>query len=65
MDVADWLRKLGFERYEAAFQANDVTAERLPTLTVDDLKGFGITSVGHRRYLLEGIRGITASGPDR
>ena len=25
MDVADWLRKLGLERYEAAFRENDVT----------------------------------------
>ena len=24
MDVADWLRTLGLERYEAAFRENDV-----------------------------------------
>jgi hypothetical protein len=55
MEVADWLRRLGLERYEAAFHANGVTAERLPGLTADDLKDFGITSVGHRRLLLEAI----------
>ena len=29
MDVADWLRALGLERYEAAFRENDVSAEVL------------------------------------
>jgi hypothetical protein len=33
MDVADWLRMLGLERYEAAFRENDVDVELLPTLT--------------------------------
>ena len=30
MDVADWLRDLGLERYEATFRENDVNAEVLP-----------------------------------
>jgi hypothetical protein len=55
MDVADWLRGLGLERYEVTFRANNVSAGRLPNLTADDLKDFGITSVGHRRYMLEAI----------
>jgi hypothetical protein len=38
MDVANWLRALGFERYEAAFRENDVDAELLLGLTDDDLK---------------------------
>ena len=29
MDVADWLRALGLERYEATFRENDVNAELL------------------------------------
>jgi class 3 adenylate cyclase/predicted ATPase len=55
MDVADWLRTLGLERYEAAFRQNDVGAELLPDVTAEDLKDLGITSVGHRRRLLEAI----------
>src|SRR3984885_126695 len=55
MDVVDWLRTLGLERYEAAFRENDVDAELLPTLTADDLKEIGVTSFGHRRRLLEAI----------
>jgi SAM domain (Sterile alpha motif) len=27
MDVANWLRALGLERYEATFRENDVSAE--------------------------------------
>jgi len=30
MDVAEWLRALGLERYAAAFRENDVTGELLP-----------------------------------
>ena len=55
MDVADWLRGLGLERYEATFRENDVDAELLPTLTADDLKDLGVTSLGHRRRLLQAI----------
>jgi class 3 adenylate cyclase len=55
MDVADWLRALGLERYAAAFRENAVDAEVLPSLTADDLKDLGVTLVGHRRRLLEAI----------
>jgi class 3 adenylate cyclase/tetratricopeptide (TPR) repeat protein len=55
MDVADWLRALGLERYEAAFRENDIGVEVLSGLTAEDLKDLGITSVGHRRQLLEAI----------
>ena len=55
MDVADWLRQLGLERYEATFRENDVSAGILPDLTAEDLKELGIVSVGHRRQLLRSI----------
>jgi class 3 adenylate cyclase len=55
MDVADWLRALGLEQYEAAFRENGVRAEVLCHLTADDLKELGITAVGHRRELLVAI----------
>jgi class 3 adenylate cyclase len=55
VDVGAWLKSLGLERYEAAFYENDVTATLLPSLTADDLKDLGITSVGHRRQLLVAI----------
>jgi class 3 adenylate cyclase/tetratricopeptide (TPR) repeat protein len=55
VDVATWLQELGLERYEATFRENDVDAELLPTLTADDLKDLGVTSLGHRRRLLQAI----------
>ena len=58
MDVEDWLRALGFERYQAAFRENDVDAELLLGLTDDDLKDIGVNSLGHRRRLLEAIAGL-------
>jgi class 3 adenylate cyclase len=58
MDVANWLRALGLERYEATFRENDVDTKLLPNLTADDLKDLGITSVGHRRQLLEAIAAL-------
>jgi class 3 adenylate cyclase len=63
MDVAHWLRDLGLERYEAAFRANDVNAQLLPNLTADDLKDLGISSVGHRRQLLEAIAALGIKDP--
>ena len=58
MNIADWLRTLRLERYEATFCENDVGAELLPNLTADDLKELGVTSVGHRRQLLEAIAAL-------
>jgi class 3 adenylate cyclase/predicted ATPase len=58
VDVGGWLKSLGLEQYEAAFRENDVTAALLPNLTADDLKDLGITSVGHRRQLLDAITAL-------
>jgi class 3 adenylate cyclase len=63
MDVADWLRKLGLEQYEPAFRENDVDAEVLPRLTAADLISIGVTSVGHRRRLLDAIAALGAEAP--
>ena len=63
MDVVVWLRKLGLERYEAAFRDNDIDAEVLPNLTADDLISIGVTSVGHRRKLLAAIAALRSELP--
>ena len=69
MDVAEWLRTLGLEAYQAAFHENDVGGELLPSLTAEDLKDLGVSSVGHRRRLLEAIAvlrsdALLTRGPD-
>ena len=58
MDVAAWLRGLGLEQYVPAFRDNDIDGEVLPKLTADDLISIGVTSVGHRRKLLDAIAAL-------
>jgi class 3 adenylate cyclase/predicted ATPase len=55
MDIAEWLRGLGLERYEAVFRDNEIDWQVLSSLTADDLKEIGISAVGHRRRLLDAI----------
>ena len=58
MDVSEWLRKLGFDRYASAFRENNIDAEVLPSLTAEDLKDLGIVLVGDRRRILQAIAGL-------
>ena len=63
MDVAAWLQELDLERYVSAFRDNDIDAEVLLKLTADDLISIGVTSVGHRRKLLDAIAGLGMAVP--
>src|SRR6516162_1023068 len=64
MDIGRWLQSLGLERYVQAFDENHIDAEVLASLTADDLIGLGVTSVGHRRKLLDAIAALrTDVGP--
>ena len=58
MDISSWLRDLGLEKYTQAFRDNDIDTEVLLRLTTDDLTALGITSVGHRRRLLDAIAAL-------
>jgi class 3 adenylate cyclase len=60
VDVGAWLRGLGLGQYEQAFRDNDIDAEVLSRLSADDLIAIGVSSVGHRRRLLDAI--ATLSG---
>jgi len=60
MDVGGWLRRLGLERYEAAFREHEVNEQVLLSLTQEDLKEIGVGPVGHRRMLLEAIAALRA-----
>src|SRR6202011_2730571 len=63
MDVAAWLQDLGLERYVPAFRDNDIDAEVLRKLTAEDLISIGVTSVGHRRKLLDAIASLGMAVP--
>jgi class 3 adenylate cyclase/predicted ATPase len=60
MDIEDWLRSLGLERYEVAFRENEIDDTILPRLTAEDLKELGVGPVGHRRKLLDAIATLRA-----
>ena len=58
MDIGDWLRSFGLERYEAAFRENEIDQTVLASLTAEDLKDLGVSIVGHRRKLLDAITAL-------
>jgi len=58
MEIGTWLRRLGLERYELAFQENEIDWEALPKLTAEDLKDLGAVLGGHRRRLLDAIAAL-------
>jgi hypothetical protein len=60
MDVADWLRALDLEQYEAVFRQNEINREILPELIDTDLEKLGMP-MGHRKRLLKAIAALTAA----
>jgi hypothetical protein len=60
IDVAEWLKGLGLERYEPAFRENEIDWEALPKPTAEDLKDLGVVLGGHRRRLLDAIAALDA-----
>jgi hypothetical protein len=63
MDIGAWLRRLGLEKYEAAFRENEIDETVLPSLTHEILKELGVTAIGHRLKLLDAIAALrTATG---
>src|SRR4029078_7826178 len=60
--VADWLENLGLGQSANRFAENDIDFAVLAKLTDADLKELGVTSLGHRKRLLEAIaeRGLGA-----
>ena len=63
MDIGVWLRGLGLERYEDAFQQSEIDAEILPDLTDADLRELGIP-LGPRKKLLKAIAGTRDRSAD-
>jgi class 3 adenylate cyclase/tetratricopeptide (TPR) repeat protein len=61
MEVADWLRQIGLERYAELFAQHGILADVLPHLTAGDLKDAGVASVGDRRRLLVAIKALGAT----
>jgi class 3 adenylate cyclase len=60
VDIAEWLRGLGLERYTQAFQDVEVTTEVLSELTEADLRKLGLP-LGPRKIVLKASRAL--AGP--
>ena len=57
-EVAEWLKALALSHYEAAFREKKVDAEVFAGLTADDLRELGVSSIGHKRKLLDAIAAL-------
>ena len=60
--IADWLAKIGLERYAPAFADNDIDVSVLSHLTDADLEKIGV-SLGHRRKMLAAIAELAGAAP--
>jgi len=58
VEIAEWLRGLGLEKYAPAFDENAINWDVLSELTTDDLKEIGVAALGDRRRLLAAIAAI-------
>ena len=58
MDVGEWLRSLGLERYEAVFRDNEIDADVLHDLTDNHLREMGV-ALGARLKLLKAIAALS------
>ena len=58
MDISRWLESLGLGQYAEAFATNDIDAELLPDLSLEDLASLGVASLGHRKKLLKAIAAL-------
>jgi class 3 adenylate cyclase/tetratricopeptide (TPR) repeat protein len=63
MDVRGWLERLGLGQYADAFVANHIDGRLLRALTADDLRELGVSSLGHRKRLLEAIANLQQAEP--
>ena len=54
MDLGEWLRSLGLERYEAVFRENAIDADVIRALTEEHLRELGVP-IGARLKLLKAI----------
>src|SRR5262245_33117443 len=65
MDIGGWLRSFGLGKYEAAFRQNDIDETVLSSLTHENLKELGVTSLGHRVKLLDAIAALRNDAGDK
>jgi class 3 adenylate cyclase len=60
--IRQWLEGLGLAEYAAAFEANDVGLDVLPTLTEEDLQRLGVSLGDRKRILLALLKSRSTAG---
>jgi class 3 adenylate cyclase/tetratricopeptide (TPR) repeat protein len=63
MDIRNWLRSLGLERYTSTFIENAIESDVLPDLTETDLEKLGIR-LGDQKRLIRAIKKLIVDVPD-
>src|SRR5438270_758388 len=56
-DLAEWLERLGLEKYAASFAEQEIDFDVVPLLTEADLTALGLP-IGPRRKLLQAIQAL-------
>ena len=62
MDVGEWLRDLGLEKYEETFRGGAIDMDVLADLSDGDLEKLGLP-LGDRKRLLKAIAGLASQEP--
>ena len=57
-DVCSWLDEIGLEEHIEMFWDNEIQGSHLVDMTKDDLKELGITRLGHRMTITNGIAAL-------
>lgn len=60
--VLRWLGDCGLDMYSDNFHQNDIDGNALLGLTNDDLRELGVSSLGHRKKLIDEITALEAQG---
>lgn len=58
MTIDEWLASIGLKEYSFVFSSNHIDLKAVKTLTADDLKEIGISSLGHRKKLIFEIEAL-------
>jgi SAM domain (Sterile alpha motif) len=63
MDVGEWLRGLGLDRYEEKFRDHNIDPDVLSRLTADDLTDIEVSAVGDRRRPFPAVAALGGATP--
>jgi len=59
--ISEWLRSLHLDRYIQVFLDNDIDLDLMSSLSEENLKELGVSSMGHRKKLLKAIAQLQRS----